>query len=75
MGKTKIVPISSAPTDMRYSVDLCDEETDFRQKRKKVVYEAMKKLLGERGPKKVDEVIKSRHSRNTKMHQAPKEEK
>ena len=45
-------------------MDLCDEETDFRQKRKKVVYEAMKKMLGERGPKKVDEVIKSRHSRN-----------
>ena len=48
--------ISSAPTDMRYSLDLCDEETDFRQKRKRVVFETMKKLLGERGPKELGEV-------------------
>ena len=47
---------SSAPTDMRYSLDLCDEENDFLQKRKHVVFEAMKKLLGQEGPKTVDEV-------------------
>ena len=48
--------LSSAPTDMRYSMDLCEEENDFRQKRKNVVFQAMKKLLGERGPKTLDEV-------------------
>ena len=37
-------------------MDLCEEENDFRQKRKRVVFEAMKKLLGERGPKTLDEV-------------------
>ena len=47
---------SPEPTDMRYSMDLCEEENDFRQKRKRVVFEAMKKLLGERGPKTLDEV-------------------
>ena len=41
---------------MRYSLDLCVEETDFRQKRKEVVFAEMKKLLGERGPKELDEV-------------------
>ena len=41
---------------MRYSLGLCDEETDFRQKRKRVVFETMKKLLGERGPKELGEV-------------------
>jgi len=41
---------------MRYSLDLCDEENDFLQKRKHVVFEAMKKLLGQEGPKTVDEV-------------------
>ncbi|KAJ7382062.1 Cytosolic phospholipase A2 [Desmophyllum pertusum] len=46
----------SAPTDMRYSMDLCDEENDFRHKRKNVAFQAMKKLLGERGPKTLDEV-------------------
>ncbi|KAL9969386.1 hypothetical protein ACROYT_G021596 [Oculina patagonica] len=50
------VETSSAPSDMRYSMDLCDEENNFRQKRKTVVFEAMKKLLGERGPKTLDEV-------------------
>lgn len=47
---------SSAPSDMRYSMDLCDEENEFRQKRKTVVFKAMKELLGERGPKTLDEV-------------------
>ncbi|KAJ7382059.1 Cytosolic phospholipase A2 [Desmophyllum pertusum] len=51
-----IVRTCSAPTDMRYSMDLCEEENDFRQKRKNVVFQAMKKLLGERGPKTLDEV-------------------
>lgn len=37
-------------------MDLCEEENDFRQKRKRVVFEATKKLLGERGPKTLDEV-------------------
>lgn len=37
-------------------MDLCEEENDFRQKRKTVVFEAMKKLLEERGPKTLDEV-------------------
>jgi len=46
----------SAPTDMRYSLDLCAEESDFLQKRKHVVFEAMKKLLGEEGPRTYDEV-------------------
>ncbi|XP_066028623.1 cytosolic phospholipase A2-like [Pocillopora verrucosa] len=50
------VKTCSAPTDMRYSLGLCDEETDFRQKRKRVVFETMKKLLGERGPKELGEV-------------------
>lgn len=47
---------SSAPSDMRYSVDLCNEENDFRNKRKYVVFQAMKKLLGESGPQTLDEV-------------------
>ncbi|XP_058949865.2 cytosolic phospholipase A2 isoform X1 [Pocillopora verrucosa] len=50
------VKTCSAPTDMRYSLDLCVEETDFRRKRKEVVFAEMKKLLGERGPKELDEV-------------------
>jgi len=41
---------------MRYSLDLCAEESDFLQKRKHVVFEAMKKLLGEEGPRTYDEV-------------------
>ncbi|XP_020624400.1 cytosolic phospholipase A2-like isoform X3 [Orbicella faveolata] len=50
------VETSSTPTDMRYSMDLCEEENDFRQKRKHVVFTAMQKLLGERGPRTLDEV-------------------
>lgn len=46
----------AAVTDMRYSLNLCDEETDFRQRRKRVVFEAMRKLLRERGPKEIGEV-------------------
>jgi len=37
-------------------MDLCEEECDFRQNRKIVVFEAMKKLLGKRGPETLDEV-------------------
>jgi len=46
----------SVPTDMRYSINLCEEENDFRQERKKKVFEAMKKLLGTRGPRTIEEV-------------------
>lgn len=41
---------------MRYSLDLCDEEVEFIQKRKPFVFEAMKRLLGKEGPKTLDEV-------------------
>ena len=41
---------------MRYSVELCEEETKFLQKREQFVFEAMKKLLGKDGPKTIDEV-------------------
>ncbi|XP_068747619.1 cytosolic phospholipase A2-like [Montipora capricornis] len=43
-------------SDLRYSTDLCDEEKQFRDNRKKVVFEAMKKVLGERAPQNIDEV-------------------
>ena len=41
---------------MRYSLELCDEEKNFLQKREQFVFKAMKKLLGKDGPKAVDEV-------------------
>ena len=41
---------------MRYSLDLSNEEVDFIQKRKPLVFEAMKKLLGKDGPETLDEV-------------------
>ena len=47
---------STAPSDLRYSIELCDGEKAFLQKRKKIVLEAMKKCLGERGPKNLNEV-------------------
>lgn len=43
---------------MRYSIELCDEEKAFVDKRKKIVFEAMRKILGERGPKSLDEVTR-----------------
>ena len=43
-------------SDLRHSSELCDEEKGFREKRKATVFEAMKKLLGERGPQNMDEV-------------------
>jgi len=43
-------------TDMRHSKHLCEEENEFRQKRKQVVLHAMRKLLGTRGPQTLDEV-------------------
>ena len=49
-------PGSSAPSDMRYSVDLCSDESNFVEKRRHVVFKAMKKLLGGEGPKTPDEV-------------------
>lgn len=42
--------------DMRYSIALCQEESDFRQKRKPLIFQAMKKLLGSKGPKTIDEM-------------------
>ena len=47
---------STASSDLRYSIELCDGEKAFLQKRKKIVLEAMKKYLGERGPKNLGEV-------------------
>ena len=41
---------------MRYSTELCREETGFIGKRKEFVFEAMKSVLGERGPQTVEEV-------------------
>ncbi|CAH3013928.1 unnamed protein product, partial [Porites evermanni] len=52
------VAVITAPTDMRYSVELCEEEKKFLQKREQFVFEAMKKLLGKDGPKTIDEVPK-----------------
>lgn len=43
---------------MRYSINLCDEENEFQQKRKRVVFQAMRKLLGTRGPRTIDELNK-----------------
>ena len=47
---------SKTAGDMRYSIALCQEESDFRQKRKPLIFQAMKKLLGSKGPKTIDEV-------------------
>ena len=47
---------STAPTDMRYSMELCLEEKGFIGKRKEFVFEAMRSVLGERGPQTVEEV-------------------
>lgn len=44
------------PRDMRYSVELCQEEIDFRENRKPFLFQAMKKLLGPRGPERMDEL-------------------
>ena len=43
-------------SDLRYSTDLCDEENEFREKRKAIVFEAMKEMLGDQGPQTMDEV-------------------
>ncbi|KAL9980809.1 hypothetical protein ACROYT_G009447 [Oculina patagonica] len=43
-------------SDLRYSSDLCDEEKEFREKRKAIVFEAMNKMLGDQGPQNMDEV-------------------
>lgn len=48
--------VSSAPSEMRHSADLCEDENSFLDKRKQVVFEAMKKLLGKNGPKKLKQV-------------------
>lgn len=43
-------------SDLRYSTHLCDEEKEFREKRKAIVFEAMNKMLGDQGPQNMDEV-------------------
>lgn len=48
--------VSEQYSDLRYSTDLCDEEIEFREKRKAIVFEAMKKMLGDQGPQTMDEV-------------------
>lgn len=48
--------VSGEYADLRYSSELCDEEKEFREKRKAIVFEAMKRLLGEQGPQNMDEV-------------------
>lgn len=47
---------STAPTDMRYTTDLCKEEKKFILRRKEFVFEAMRRFLGDRGPQTIDEV-------------------
>ena len=47
---------SSTPSDLRHSLDLCEEENEFIRKRKHFVFEAMKKLLGKEGPNTLHEV-------------------
>ena len=47
---------SDHESDLRYSTDLCDEEKQFRDKRREVVYEVMKQVLGERAPQNMNEV-------------------
>lgn len=46
---------SSVP-DLRFSLTLCEEERTYLDKRKKVIYENMKKLLGEGAPRSSKEV-------------------
>ena len=50
---------STAPTDMRYSTDLCKEEKKFIERRKEFVFEAMGTFLGERRPQTIEEVSKN----------------
>lgn len=47
---------SEQSPDLRYSVDLCDKENEFREKRTAMVFEAMKTMLGDQGPQNMDEV-------------------
>lgn len=54
---------STAPTDMRYSTELCQEEEKFILKRKEFVFESMKTVFGERGPQSIDEVSKNEEIR------------
>ncbi|KAK3741814.1 hypothetical protein QZH41_010452, partial [Actinostola sp. cb2023] len=42
--------------DLRFGSELCDEELEFLAKRKQVVFEAMKDLLGDRAPTNINEV-------------------
>ncbi|KAH3870513.1 hypothetical protein DPMN_033701 [Dreissena polymorpha] len=49
------ISLDQKPT-LRYSLCLCEQEKSFLTRRKVKVMEAMKQLLGEKGPKNVDEV-------------------
>lgn len=42
--------------DLRFSQELCEEEVEFLAKRKQFVFEAMKELLGDKGPTNISEV-------------------
>ncbi|XP_048577895.1 cytosolic phospholipase A2 isoform X2 [Nematostella vectensis] len=44
------------PSDLRYSIELCDEEMNYLIKRREFVYETMREVLGDRGPKNINEV-------------------
>lgn len=46
----------TAPTDMRYTTDLCKEEKKFIMRRKEYVFEAMGSFLGDRRPQTIEEV-------------------
>ncbi|KAH3870520.1 cytosolic phospholipase A2-like isoform X2 [Dreissena polymorpha] len=49
------ISLDQKPT-LRYSLCLCEQEKSFLTRRKVKVMEAMKQLLGEKGPNNVDEV-------------------
>jgi len=47
------------PTSVRYGSDICDKEKQFQEKRMPFIFNAMKAVLGDRGPKEMDEVQNS----------------
>ena len=60
--------VSGDETDLRYSVELCEEETIYLKERRKVVFEAMTSLLGDRAPRNPDEVcINNNYSNNNRI--------
>uniref|UniRef100_T1IVL3 PLA2c domain-containing protein n=1 Tax=Strigamia maritima TaxID=126957 RepID=T1IVL3_STRMM len=42
--------------DLRYSLALCDQEKAFLHTRQKIVYDGLNRLLGQNGPRELDEV-------------------